>query len=301
MREDTIIYSLNPTATVRLKGKLILKKKTPYQEITVFDSATLGRILLIGDGDYAVTQFATKDEKLYHEAIVHPPMAVFPNPKKVLIIGGGDGGVLREVLKHPIKKVVLAELDPAVIEISKEFFPSLSEGAFNDPRVDIQLGDAREYINSTSEKFDVVIIDLTDPEGPSKFLFTKEFYEKLKSKMNPNAVLSVQTGSPIFEPIVSGRVNATLKEVFKNTAPYASFVQTFFIIESYCLATDAPIENISKHLKERNIPLTAYFPQELDSIVTNSHPVLREINSKHWKPSTDSDAVDISEVRYFED
>ena len=301
MGDDTIFYSLNPMAMVKLKGKLIIKKKTPYQEITVFDSPALGRIMLIGEGDYAVTQFATKDEKLYHEAIVHPPMAVFPNPKKVLVIGGGDGGVIREILKHSVDKVVLAELDPAVIEISKEYFPTLSNGAFKDPRLEVKIGDARNYVENTSEKFDVVIIDLTDPEGPSKFLFTKEFYTKLKSKMTLGGVLSVQTGSPIFEPEVSGRVNATLKEIFANTAPYASFVQTFFIVESYGLATDSPIEDIASRLKERNIKLEAYLPEELESMINHSHPVLRAVISQKWKPSIDSDAVDISEVRYYEE
>jgi len=300
-KEDTITYCLNPTAQIKLKGKLIAKKKTPFQEIAVFDSPNLGRVMLIGDGDYWVTQFGTKDEKLYHEAIVHPPMAIFPNPKKVLVIGGGDGGVIREVLKHPIEKVVLAELDEAVIEISKEYFPTVSKGAFKDPRLEVQIGDARKFVENTSEKFDVVIIDLTDPEGPSKFLFTKEFYSKLKSIMNQGGVLSVQTGSPIFEPLVCGRVNATLAEVFENTAPYASFVPTFFIIESYGLATDSPIEKISERLKERNIKLDAYLPEELEAMVTHSHPALRAVLAQEWEPSTDSNPVDISEVRYFEE
>ncbi len=301
LSEDKIVYSINPTALVQLKGKLITKKKTKFQEIAVFDTPTLGRVMLIGDGEYWVTQFATKDEMLYHEAIVHPPMAIHPNPKKVLVIGGGDGGVIREVLKHPVDKVVLAELDSAVIEISKEYFPTVSKGAFNDPRLEIQIGDGRKYVEKTQEKFDVVIMDLTDPEGPSKFLFTKEFYESVKSKMTENGVLSVQTGSPVYEPMVSGRVNATLNSIFENTAPYANFIQTFFIIESYGLATDAPIENIAQRLKDRNINLNAYTPEELEFMVLNSHPVLRENLKNDWKISTDSDAVDISEIRYFEE
>jgi spermidine synthase len=301
MNEDTILYLLNPNAQIRLKGKLIAKKKTEYQEIIVFDTYSLGRVMLIGEGNYWITQFGLKDEKLYHEAIAHPPLSIHPNPKKVLVIGGGDGGTIREVLKHPIEKLVLAELDPAVIEISKEYFPTLSDGAFNDPRLEIQIGDGRKYVEETQEKFDVVILDLTDPEGPSKFLFTKEFYESLKSKMTENGVLSVQSSSPIYEPLICGRVNATIKSVFKNTAPYANFIQTFFIIESYCLATDGPIENIAQRLKERNIPLNAYTPEELEFMALNPHPAIRENLKKEWKISTDSDAVDVSEVRYYEE
>lgn len=295
--EDKIIYSLNPTARVELSGKIIAKKKTPYQELTVFDSPTLGRLLMIGEGDYRVVQFSLRDEKYYHEALVHPPMALHPDPKKVLVIGGGDGGTLREALKHPVEKVVVAELDSEVIGFAKEYFPSVPDGAFEDSRTEIKIGDGRKFIEETGEKFDVVLLDLTDPEGPSRMLFTKEFYEFVKSRMNPGGVLSVQTGSPVFEGMVQGRVQAALAHVFKNAAGYATFVQSFFIVESFVLATDSAVEGIARRLKERNVSLSAHTPEQLESAVLQPQGHVREVLSRNWEPSTDSSPVDISELR----
>jgi spermidine synthase len=295
--EEKIVYSLNPTAKVELLGKLVTKKKTPYQELTVFDSPTLGRLLMIGTGDYRVVQFSLRDEKYYHEAIVHPPLALHPNPKKVLIIGGGDGGTLREALKHPVEKVVVAELDEDVIGFAKEHFPSVPNGAFEDPRTEVTIGDGRKFIEQTEESFDVVLLDLTDPEGPSRMLFTKEFYSLVKSKMNASGVLSVQTGSPVFEGMVHGRVQAALAEVFKNSVGYATFVQSFFIVESFVLATDSSVEGIARRLRERNIELHAHTPEQLESLITQPHGHVREILSKEWEPSTDANPVDISDLR----
>jgi spermidine synthase len=296
--EDKIIYSLHPTAKVTLSGKLITVKKTPYQDLTVFDSPTLGRLLLIGTEDCRVIQFALKDEKHYHEAIAHPPLGVHPNPKKVLIIGGGDGGTLREVLKHPIEKAVLAELDGDVIGFAKEYFPSVPDGAFEDPRAEIKIGDGRKFLEETEDKFDIVILDLTDPEGPSRMLFTKEFYALVKSRMNEGGVLSVQTGSPVFEGMVHGRVQAALAEVFDRSIGYATFVQSFFIVESFVLATDSKAEGIAQSLRERSIKLEAYTPEQVESLVLQPHGFVRELLSKGWEPSTDANPVDISEMRW---
>lgn len=296
--DDKIVYSLNPTAKITLSGKLVKVKKTPYQDLTVFDSPTLGRTLLIGSGDYCVVQFALKDEKHYHEAIVHPSLAAHPGPKKVLIIGGGDGGTLREVLKHPIEKAVLAELDEDVIRFAKEYFPSVPDGAFEDPRTEIRIGDGRKFLEETQDKFDIVLLDLTDPEGPSRMLFTKEFYTLVKSRMVEGGVLSVQTGSPVFEGMVHGRVQAALAQVFKHAMGYATFVQSFFIVESFVLATDSKVEGIARRLKERSVKLEAYTPEQLEALVMQPHGHVREILSKEWEPSTDANPADISEMRW---
>jgi spermidine synthase len=297
MEADEVTYSLNKKVAIRLKGKIIEKRRSKYQDITILDSEHLGRILLLGEGDYAITQFSTKDEQCYHEAIVHPTMALHPNPKRVLVIGGGDGGTIREVLKHPVERVVLAELDDEVIKISKEFFPSLSDGAFEDPRLEVILGDGRKYLEETDEKFDVTVLDLTDSEGPAKMLFTKEFYEAVKSKLTEGGVMSVQTGSPIYEPEQNGRVHATLKQVFKNVLPYGNFVQAFFILTSYVIATDSPVGGISKRLKERGVKLNKYTPEQLEFMTLNPHPFVRDNVAKEWQISTDADPVDIGDLR----
>ncbi|MBN2121471.1 polyamine aminopropyltransferase [Candidatus Micrarchaeota archaeon] len=298
MSEDKVIYSLNPNARVTLSGTVVARKSTPYQELTVFDSPVLGRMLLIGSGDCRIIQFSTRDEKYYHEAIAHSVLGAHPNPKNVLIIGGGDGGTLREVLKHPVERVVLAELDDEVIGFSKEFFPSLSDGAFEDSRLELKIGDGRKFLEETEERFDIVIMDLTDPEGPSTMLFTKEFYTLVKSKMGEGGILSVQTGSPVFEGLIHGRVQAALAQVFRNAIGYAAFVQSFFIVESYVLATDSKVEGIARRLKERNIKLEAYTPEQVEALVLQPHGHVREILSMDWEPSTDANPADISEVRW---
>ena len=292
MSEDIVYYTINPSLKAELNGKILAKKKTSFQEIIVFDSSIFGKMMLIGEDDYFIVQFSLKDEKHYHETVTHPPLSLHPHPSRVLIIGGGDGGVLREVLKHPVEKAVIAELDPEVISASKEYFPSISNGAFDDSRVEIKLGDGRKFLEESNEKFDVVILDLTDPEGPSKLLFTKEFYELLKSKMNEGGVLSTQTSS-YFEPHVLGRVNAALSQVFKNVVSYANFVPSFMVIESYTLATDASIEGIANRLKERNIRLNASTPDELEFMVLNPHSFVLETLSKNWEPSTDENPVEV--------
>ncbi len=293
MSEDIVYYTINPSLKAELNGKIIAKKKTPFQEIIVFESPVFERMMLIGEDDYFIVQFSLKDEKHYHETVTHPPLSLHPHPSRVLIIGGGDGGVLREVLKHPVEKAVVAELDSEVINLSKEYFPSVSNGAFSDPRVEIRLGDGRKFLEETQEKFDVVILDLTDPEGPSKMLFTKEFHEILKSRMNEGGVLATQTSS-YFEPHVLGRVNAALSQVFKNVVSYANFVPSFMVIESYTLATDSPIEGIANRLKERNIKLKASTPEELEFMVLNPHSSVLETLSKNWEPSTDENPVEVN-------
>ncbi|MBD3398048.1 polyamine aminopropyltransferase [Candidatus Micrarchaeota archaeon] len=293
MAEDTIIYTINPSLKARLKGRLIAKKKTPFQEIVVFESPIFGKMMLIGQDDYFIVQFSLSDEKYYHETVAHPPLSLHPHPSRILIIGGGDGGVLREVLKHPVEKATIAELDQEVISISKEHFPSISNGAFSDPRVEIKIGDGRKFLEETQEKFDVVILDLTDPEGPSKLLFTKEFYELLKSRMNEGGVLSAQTSS-YFEPQVLGRVNSALSQVFSNVASYATFVPSFMVLETYTLATDSQIEGIAKTLKERRIKPESSTSGQLESMVLNPHSFVRRTLSKEWLPSIDSNPVEVN-------
>ena len=221
-------------------------------------------------------------------------MALHPNPKRVLIIGGGDGGVLREVLKHPVEEVVMVELDEQVISAIKEHMPFVPQNAFEDSRARVVIQDGRKFVEETDEKFDVVICDLTDPEGPSKMLFTKEFYAKVKERLSPDGVISAQTSSPIFEPPILGRIHTTLKELFSNTIPYTNFVPSFLCVESYVIATDGPKKSIADVLKERNIGLKAYTPEEIQNLLRGNF-FTRAVLSKEWKPSTDSDPVDIAQ------
>jgi len=149
-----------------------------------------GKVLWLDD----VLTVAEKDEFIYHEMIVHLPMFVHPNPKRVLIIGGGDGAAAREVLKHPdLEKCVMVDIDEVVINMCKKHMPFLSDGAFENPNLDLVIGDAMDYVtNSPDNSFDVIIVDSTDPltDSPGEILYTEEFYSHVERILAPNGVIS---------------------------------------------------------------------------------------------------------------
>ncbi len=187
--------TLYPDIKLGLKGKLVYKKKTPYQDLRIYQTQRFGKLLLL-DGAIQTTE---KDEFIYHEMLTHTAMFSHPQPKKVLIIGGGDGGVLREVLKHKVKKVYLVEIDKEVIEVAKKYLKSIPENSFEDPRVEVIIGDGALFVKNTEEKFDVVIIDSPDPVGPAKVLFSKKFYKDVFEVLEENGIMIRQTGSTILQ------------------------------------------------------------------------------------------------------
>ncbi len=176
--------------------RLLHSEETPFQKLEVFETPGFGTLLTL-DG---VVQTTTADEFVYHEMIVHPALVAHGAAKSVLVVGGGDGGCLREILKHPVERVVLAEIDAAVVEVSRRFLPTLSAGAFDDPRVVVRIGDGLAYVAETEEKFDVIVVDSTDPEGPGEVLFTEKFYADCARILNPRGVVVTQSGVPFRQP-----------------------------------------------------------------------------------------------------
>ena len=153
--------------------KILYEEKSESHHLLVFQNELFGTVLVL-DGAIQVTE---KDEFVYHEMMTHVPLLSHGNCRTVLIIGGGDGGILREVLRHKtVEKVVLAEIDASVIALSKKYLPSLSKGAFDDPRLQVVIGDGAQFVKNSPERFDVIICDSTDPEGPGAVLFSEEFY-----------------------------------------------------------------------------------------------------------------------------
>lgn len=210
--------------------KEILRTKTEHQDLVIFENDHFGRVLAL-DG---VVQLTEKDEAIYHEMMTHVPLLAHGSVSSVLVIGGGDGGILREVLKHPsVKRVVLVEIDPDVIKLSRECFPNLTQGAFDDPRVQIVIEDASLYARDEEEQFDVIICDSTDPEGPGAVLFTEEFYGNCKARLRANGIFVNQNGVPFVQP-------EELSMTLKNRKPHFQHV-TFYTasIPSYvggCMA-----------------------------------------------------------------
>lgn len=176
-------------------ARILFSKVSPLQRVEIVETAGHGRMLLL-DGIVMLTE---RDEFIYHEMIAHVPLFVHPRAGKVLIIGGGDGGTAREVLKHrSVERVVLVEIDVAVVEASREFLPKVS-GALDDPRLDLVIGDGIGYAAETNERFDIVIVDSTDPVGPGVGLFGRPFYDHIVRILTPQGILITQAESPFYD------------------------------------------------------------------------------------------------------
>lgn len=202
---------------------LLHQQRTPYQEIAVLQHPHFGKMLVL-DG---VVQLTERDEFFYHEMLVHPAMHAHPSPQRVLIIGGGDGGSLREVLKHPgVQGVTLVEIDQGVVEVSRSFFPSLSQG-FADPRVQVVYQDGTKLVQQPPSQYDVVIVDSTDPVGPAEGLFSAEFYGSAFRALMPQGILVTQSESLLFHTAFVADVQRRLSQHFPIVDCYAQPLATY--------------------------------------------------------------------------
>ena len=198
------------------KDKDLYSKKSPFQQIDIFHSRAFGNVMTL-DGLMMTTE---RDEFFYHEMIVHIPMLTHPNPENVLVIGGGDGGTVREILKHPsVKRVDMVEIDGDVIEACKEFQPTIS-CALDDKRVNVLVQDAVEFIKDKENVYDVVLSDSTDPIGPGEGLFNVNFYNNVKKALRKGGIVVPQTESPFAQSENMQKTYQMLRKVFKNVAPY---------------------------------------------------------------------------------
>lgn len=221
---------------------ILAHKKTPYQEMYIVESGAYGKALVL-DGKW---QSCTGDEFLYHEALVHPAMVNHPNPENVLILGGGEGATTREVFRwHSVKQATMVDIDGDVVEACKQYLPEMHQGSFDDPRMDLIIGDAFEVIDKSEAKWDVIISDLSDPieEGPSFQLFTQEYFARLKKILRENGIVVIQAG-PIAPANlhIHGRLVNTLKTVFSNVHSYFAPTCTYGSSWGFALASEATFE-----------------------------------------------------------
>lgn len=203
--------------------ELLHRRVSKYQTIGVYATRLFGRILVIDDA----VQLTEADNHIYHEMLVHVPMLAHGCAADVLVIGGGDGGALREALKHPIRRATLVEIDPEVVEVSKRYFPEVSDGAFDDPRVDIVYADAAAYLKTCERAFDVIIIDSTDPVGPGGALFTSGFYRECRRVLRRDGAIVLQGGMPICAD------RASLHAVEAFHAAFGDFEEYIVTVPSY--------------------------------------------------------------------
>lgn len=202
--------------------KLLYSRQSSHQKIEIVENDYFGKILLL-DG---LVQTTEKDEFFYHEMLAHPPLVSHPDPRNILIIGGGDGGVLKEVLRYSIEQVWMVEIDPDVVEVSKKFFPWLLP-SLKDKRVELVIADGEEFIKDADRKFDVVLIDSSDPVGPSRRLHEEDFYRSVKKCLNTKGVTVAQLGSPLYQLDQIKKKTAFLKEFFVGVNLYLGPVPTY--------------------------------------------------------------------------
>lgn len=205
-------------------GKVLFSEQSPFQKVEVFETdSMLGRVLTLDD----LMMTTEGDEFHYHEMIAHIPMMHHKNPKSVLVIGGGDGGTVREVLKHKtVERVVLCEIDGMVIDACKKFLPTIS-CELDNPKVEILVQDAIEYIKDKKNEFDIVLIDSTDPMGPGEGLFTEEFYTNVKNSLKPDGIVCAQSESPFVNKEEIKKMYNLLKKVFPICSTFTSNIPTY--------------------------------------------------------------------------
>ncbi|TDO99674.1 polyamine aminopropyltransferase [Marinomonas balearica] len=197
---------------------------TDHQHLIIFENETFGRIMAL-DG---VIQTTERDEFVYHEMMAHVPMFAHGNAKRVLIIGGGDGGMLREVLRHPeVEHVTQVEIDQAVIDMCTEYLPNHSAGAYDNPKANVVIADGVDFVNETTEKYDVIISDCTDPIGPGEVLFSSKFYEGCKRCLNEGGVFVAQNGVSFMQIDEVSTTAKRLSPYFTDVSFYSASVPTY--------------------------------------------------------------------------
>ena len=225
----------------KAKIKTVLTRfRSEFQDIAVMETEGLGRMLVL-DG---VIQLTESDESGYQEMITHVPLISHPNPKNVLVIGGGDGGAVREIIKHKcVQKVILCEIDPEVIRVSKEYLPGLAKG-LNDPRVEIINMDGAAFARNHPDDFDVIIIDSTDPFGPAETLFQQPFYEDIKLALTEKGIVVCQAESFMWHPAIVKYMTGFMVNLFPVTAYYYTIVPTYPSgIIGFCFCSKGSLPN----------------------------------------------------------
>lgn len=252
------------------KEKTLFSRKTKFQNAEIIEFENFGKTLIL-DGYIQSTQ---GDEFMYSELLVQPAMLLHPSPKKVLVLGGGEGATSREVLKHKdVEKVVMIDIDGELVEACKKYLPEMHQGSFDDPRHELRIGDAIDYIKKTDEKYDVIIGDLTDPKSEIASLFyTKPLFKKVSRMLNKNGILVTQSAD-ITNNLFSQKNNKYIshiyqffKGIFKNADFYYEYIPSFsdcwsWIICSNDLSADKlsnSVDDIDDIIKEKRIKLRYY-------------------------------------------
>lgn len=245
--------------------RVLFENKTGHQHLIIFENARFGHVMAL-DGIIQTTQH---DEPAYHEMLAHVPLFAHGAAKRVLIIGGGDGGILREVLRHPeVERATMVEIDAAVVEMCRKYFPGHSDGAFDDPRTQLEINDAAAFIKTCREKFDVIISDSTDPVGPGEALFQETFYAGCRRCLAPGGVLVTQNGVAFMQMEEVKTTYMRLKPHFADVGFYVTAVPTYiggFMTLAWATddaaLRDVPLQTLQQRFSQSRITTQYYTPE----------------------------------------
>ena len=277
--------------------RVLHTSRTRFQKLEVADTVSYGRAFFLDDK----IQSAELDEFVYHEALVHPAMVLHPQPRSVLVIGGGEGATLREVLRHrTVERAVMVDIDQEAVEVCRQFLPAWHQGAFDDPRSELLHADARAYLEEHDERFDCIVVDITDPlaGGPSYRLFTREFYELTSERLTEHGTLAVQAESvdlAVLEAHLT--IVATLRAVYPHAAPYQQHVPSFGEAWGFALAAKTrdprllrPHE-VDATLAERGLSGLRFYDGESHTRIFALPRYTRQLLAEQRAVSTDAEPV----------
>ena len=203
----------------------ILRAQTAYQSLLIVETVRFGRMLVLDD----IVQTTEADEAAYHEMMVHPALFAHGAARRVLVIGGGDGGIIRQVLKHrAVERCVMVEIDGEVVQACRAHLPKISAGAFDDPRLKLIIGDGAKFVAETEERFDAVITDSGDPIGPAEILFDSPFYSACRRSLAPGGILVTQNGVPFLQPEETTSTWRKLQHIFPHSGFHLAPVPTYY-------------------------------------------------------------------------
>jgi spermidine synthase len=257
--QDSIEFGHGCTLSIKIKD-VLYHGRSPFQELAILDTEKMGRLLVI-DG---VTMLTEYDEFAYHEMIAHVPLLIHPKPSRVLVIGGGDGGAVREILKHPeVEAVHLCEIDQLVVKACRQYLPSLASG-LDDPRVEIFYQDGAKFVADHPETYEVIIVDSTDPLGPGQVLFQEPFYAHMNKALTGNGIAVTQCESIYLHRHVIEGVYAFARKMYPKLGYYYTLVPTYpsgMIGFFLCSKKYDPLKDLNEKRAEKLQGLKYYSPE----------------------------------------
>jgi spermidine synthase len=264
--QHVLIEPLNESTGFYIKADRKLGEwQTEFQQMQIYDTPQYGKLFRL-DGFNMTSE---RDEFVYHENLIHPAATAHAGPKKVLIIGGGDGGSSEEVLKHPsVEQVTMVELDADVIRVAKEHFGAVHNGVFDNPKLRVLVEDGMRFVRETDEKFDLIVLDLNDPMGPAEALYSTEFFQQCRQILATGGALALHMGSPIARPDRVSEISARLGSVFRIVRPYTMFVPLYGSMWAMACASDKldpksfTADEIDRRIEHRKLIELRYYNGE---------------------------------------